>query len=152
MLASKVAKGLLYLVENEDRMVSLRLIGPLSAKHVQVLCQALESNTWTTRLAMDRCAVGDVECAALAQLLSKNRTLTHLSLAGNKITEEGAKALLDAAAPGSLSTLDLSANPTGGEVGDLVRRAVAKRDKLLQDEPSNGGSKAKGAGRLTVTV
>ena len=152
LLASKVSKPLLAQLGGDAQPAALRLLAPPSgpARHLQQLCDALTERACTLqRLALDRCALTDADCATLARLLAPSgaRALQHLSLLGNRVTDAGARALLDAAPPGALRSFALGGNPLGSTAQLNADRAVTRRKRLLKD-----GKPCLADGALEITL
>ncbi|MGH9344386.1 MAG: hypothetical protein ACRD19_11575 [Terriglobia bacterium] len=75
--------------------------------------------------------LGDEGARALAQALKVNRTLTALNLAGNRIEDSGARALADALKSNkTLVSLDLSTNGIG-EAGACALAEALKDNRTL---------------------
>ncbi|WP_179958240.1 hypothetical protein [Chitinimonas arctica] len=82
---------------------------PLPCNAMECLAEIFFHNKGLTSLTLRQCGIGPVEMARLARLLVENRTLETLSLEGNKLGDDGARALAAALAPqpdGGVSALN----------------------------------------------
>ncbi|RLN48328.1 hypothetical protein BBJ28_00008921, partial [Nothophytophthora sp. Chile5] len=97
--------------------------------------QALRVNTTLVSLCLEHAAIDDSAMSALAAALSVNATLTHLSLAGNRIGPAGARELADALedSPDSmLLDLDLHDNCLGSQGALELGRALRENETLVR--------------------
>lgn len=89
-------------------------------------------------LKLSNCGVSDLGCSDLYEGLRHNKTLKHLVLSQNLITNDGALKLADALGRnGTLETLDLSHNPHIGDDGIIELCEVLTPDPRQPDKPLN---------------
>ena len=97
-------------------------LGPRGCK---ALCEALQENTYATRLDISGNGVGDRGAAALASLLHENHVLAAFDLSHNGIEEVGGQALLDALRMNAtVMVLELAGNDLPKDISDGVKRQL----------------------------
>lgn len=83
---------------------------------VRLLCQALITNTFVTKIDLTNNVIGDVGACTLADLLAANKSITDVCLKKNSIGNRGAQKLGDVLrSNSSLISLDLSDNMMDNE-------------------------------------
>ena len=118
----------------------------IRASHVDVLSDALKSNTTLTELNLSSNFIGDAGAASVADALKSNTTLTKLNLSSNGIGAAGAASVADALKSNStLTKLNLSENDIGDAGAASVADALKFNTTLTKLNLSSNGIGAAGS-------
>ena len=129
-----VQRAVKTLLKNDPEGKELSVEGKqIGAAGVQVLAQALETNSQLQRLSLSGNQIGDAGAQVLAQALEKNLQLQQLNLRWNQIGDVGVQALARMLEKNpQFQQLDLRGNQIGDAGAQVLAQALEKNPQLQQ--------------------
>eukprot|EP01017_Pseudomicrothorax_dubius_P025250 TRINITY_DN2706_c0_g3_i4.p1 TRINITY_DN2706_c0_g3~~TRINITY_DN2706_c0_g3_i4.p1 ORF type:complete len:301 (-),score=90.55 TRINITY_DN2706_c0_g3_i4:98-1000(-) len=133
------SKGAIHLFRALEKTIHLKQlvlnINKLDVVDVKALAVALAKNKSLESLFIGKCNLDDHSASIIANALSMNKTLKTLQLWGNKITDEGARALMEVLENynSTITCIDLDDNPISDEVLEDINDLVKQNNDIQKE-------------------